>query len=285
MRRPRRASGQQTWSTSPPTSVRRKSRPWKRYVSFRWSSPSRCRIVACRSWTWTCCLRLDRAEAKLVGLADRLARLDAAAGQPHRVGLDMMVATERAAVFAHRRAAELATPDDQRVVEQAAPLEVHDQRRRGLIGFAADSFERAFQIFAAAVMVPIGVEQRDEAHAAFDQPAGQQAVVGERRLARLRAVQGQRFGASRPTGRSIPARSIACDRPFRRRRSAWRFRRRRSLRGAGAFRRPIASSVRRCSRRADPSGRGQIQDRIARRTQRHSLVDARQKCVAPQGRA
>ena len=40
-------------TTSPWTSVRRKSRPWKRYVSFVWSKPSRCRIVACRSWTWT----------------------------------------------------------------------------------------------------------------------------------------------------------------------------------------------------------------------------------------
>ena len=34
----------------PPTSVRRKSRPWKRKVSFSWSIPSRCRMVA-----WTSC--------------------------------------------------------------------------------------------------------------------------------------------------------------------------------------------------------------------------------------
>src|SRR5439155_14319049 len=39
-------------TTSPPTSVRRKSRPWKRYVNFVWSRPSRWRTVACRSWTW-----------------------------------------------------------------------------------------------------------------------------------------------------------------------------------------------------------------------------------------
>src|SRR5262249_21050661 len=35
------------------TSVKRKSRPWKRKVSLVCSSPSRCRIVACRSWTCT----------------------------------------------------------------------------------------------------------------------------------------------------------------------------------------------------------------------------------------
>ena len=37
--------------TLPRTSVSRKSRPWKRYVSRLWSIPSRCRIVACKSWS------------------------------------------------------------------------------------------------------------------------------------------------------------------------------------------------------------------------------------------
>ncbi len=40
-------------TTSPWTSVRRKSRPACRYVSFLWSRPSRCSMVACRSWKWT----------------------------------------------------------------------------------------------------------------------------------------------------------------------------------------------------------------------------------------
>src|SRR5262245_58131795 len=40
-------------TTRPCTSVRRKSRPSKRYVSRSWSRPSRCRMVACRSCTWT----------------------------------------------------------------------------------------------------------------------------------------------------------------------------------------------------------------------------------------
>ena len=37
-------------SFSPPTSVRRRLRPSKRYVSRLWSRPSSVRIVACRSW-------------------------------------------------------------------------------------------------------------------------------------------------------------------------------------------------------------------------------------------
>ena len=40
-------------TTLPCTSVRRKSRPWKRNVSRVWSMPRQCRIVALRSWMWT----------------------------------------------------------------------------------------------------------------------------------------------------------------------------------------------------------------------------------------
>ena len=41
-------------TTFPYTSVNRKSRPLYRYVSRSWSSPSRCKIVACKSCTCTC---------------------------------------------------------------------------------------------------------------------------------------------------------------------------------------------------------------------------------------
>ena len=37
----------------PPTSVNRRSRPSKRYVSVSWSSPKSDNIVACRSFAWT----------------------------------------------------------------------------------------------------------------------------------------------------------------------------------------------------------------------------------------
>ena len=49
-------------------------------VSRSWSMPSRCRIVACRSWT--CTGSLHDVVAEVVGLAVRHARLDAAAGHP-----------------------------------------------------------------------------------------------------------------------------------------------------------------------------------------------------------
>ena len=43
-------------------------------------------------------------------------------------------------------------------------------------------------VLDAAVVVPVAVVELDEAHAALGQPAGQQAVGGERAVARLGAV-------------------------------------------------------------------------------------------------
>src|SRR5438034_3684833 len=42
-------------TTPPATLVRRRSRPWNLTVSRLWSMPSKRRIVACRSCTWTTC--------------------------------------------------------------------------------------------------------------------------------------------------------------------------------------------------------------------------------------
>ena len=95
-----------------------------------------------------------------------------------------MVAAVGAALD-HRRPAELAAPDHQRVVEQAALLQVLDQRRAGLVGVLAILLEIRHEV---AVLVPRLVEQLDEPDAPLDQPAGEQAVVGERRLAWLGAV-------------------------------------------------------------------------------------------------
>jgi hypothetical protein len=73
------------------------------------------------------------AEAELVGLAVCDARLDAAARHPHGVGDGVMVAAHAAADggigFDHGRATKFAAPNDKRVFQQPALLEVLDQRR------------------------------------------------------------------------------------------------------------------------------------------------------------
>ena len=137
--------------------------------------------------------------------------LDAAAGQPHGEAVEVVVAADEfAARFAHRRAAELAAPDDERVVEQPALLEVGEQRGDGLVGLAA----------AASSVSPMSspaspwwsqsrVIELHEADAALDQPAGEQAVVGERGLARLGAVQLERLVGLAATGPSAPG-TLVC---------------------------------------------------------------------------
>ena len=123
------------------------------------------------------------------------------------------------AALRHRRAAELAGPDDQRVVEHAALLEVGDQRHAGavdLLGLERDA------VLDAAVVVPVLVVELDEAHAALGQPAGEQAVAGKGTIARLAAVELERLGLFAATGPSAPARWPASGRPSRTARCAWR---------------------------------------------------------------
>ena len=87
--------------------------------------------MACRSWTGTSSL-VD-VVAEFVRLAEDDARLDAAAGHPDGEAVRVVVAAQElraAAGLVHRRAAELAAPDDQRLVEQAALLQVLDQAPR-----------------------------------------------------------------------------------------------------------------------------------------------------------
>ena len=58
---------------------------------------------------------LDDGVADVVRLTIRHACLDAATSQPHRERFDMVVAADRDADFAHRRAPELAAPDHEGV--------------------------------------------------------------------------------------------------------------------------------------------------------------------------
>ena len=79
----------------------------------------------------------------------------------------------------HRRAAEFAAPDDDRVLQQAALLEIRDQRGAGLVGVEGVLLDAGRQV---AVLVPGFVEELHEADAALDEPPGEQAVAGEVRV-------------------------------------------------------------------------------------------------------
>ena len=122
---------------------------------------------------------LDDVVAELVGLAVDLAAAGAAAGHPHREAARVVVAAVVVLgepALAVDGAAELSAPDDERVVEHSALLEVLDQRVAGLVDVLALAGHTAVDV---GVVVPVVVVDLDEADAAFDQAAGHEHAVGE----------------------------------------------------------------------------------------------------------
>src|SRR5262249_55546955 len=118
--------------------------------------------------------------AVLVGAAVDGAPLDAPAGEPD--GEAEGVVVPAVAPLGERGAAELAGPDDQGGVEQAAALEVGEQGADGLVDGAGGVL---VPLLEGAGLVPAvgaadgGAGQLEEPHAPLDQAAGQQALAGE----------------------------------------------------------------------------------------------------------
>ena len=149
-------------------------------------------------------------------------------------------------------AAEFAAPDDQRVVEHAALLEILHQAPAALIDVAALARQHLGQV---GVDVPAAMIDLHEAHAALDQPARHQAGVGERAaLARVLAVELVGGSRSPSTGRSAPAPTLACGTPSRTARCAPAFRGRRASRTASDSARRAPSSILRRTSADTPSG-------------------------------
>src|SRR5262245_19546198 len=90
-----------------------------------------------------------------------------------------------AAPLRHRCPPELAAPDDERVVEHAALLQIVNQsggRPVHFLGLEDDV------VPIVVVVIPIAMVELNEAYASLGQAAREQAVRGERAVARLRAV-------------------------------------------------------------------------------------------------
>jgi hypothetical protein len=104
----------------------------------------------------------------------------------------------------HRRAAEFAAPEDERVVQHAACLQIADERRGRLV----DRHRARLHAFLdCVVVIPRAVVELDHAHAALGEAAREQAVGGEAAVARfLDAVEvehlGLRLGNPRARARS-----------------------------------------------------------------------------------
>ena len=104
------------------------------------------------------------------------------------------------ALLHDRQPAELAAPDDERRVEQAALLQVGRADRRWAVGLGAKppwfSGDVGVAVPAQLVLHAAGVDLH-EAHAALDQPPGDQALLGEVR--RTSGCRGRR-AAGRAAG-------------------------------------------------------------------------------------
>src|SRR5689334_21879919 len=105
----------------------------------------------------------------------------------------MVLAALRSGAVVERRAAELAGPDYEGVVQQATPLQVAEQS-----GDRAIDILRQRRVLADHIPVSIPVvgsarvDQLDEADAAFGEAAGDQALPGEALVAAARqAVEGE----------------------------------------------------------------------------------------------
>src|SRR5436305_5757149 len=78
---------------------------------------------------------LDGAQPEIVRGPDHLAALDAAAGHPNRKPVRIVVAAVRAAgaAIGYGAPAKFAAPDYQCAIEQAARLEIREQRGDALV--------------------------------------------------------------------------------------------------------------------------------------------------------
>ena len=76
---------------------------------------------------------LHDVETEIVRATEREAGANPAAREPHRKRLRVMVAAQAPAEggtgFHHRRAAEFAAPDDQRIFQQSPAFQIKNQRR------------------------------------------------------------------------------------------------------------------------------------------------------------
>ena len=110
----------------------------------------------------------DGAEAEFIGRTVGVAATSAAAGEPAGEAIVVVVAAVERGIFRHRRAAELASPQDKRAIQQAALSEIGEERRERLVPFAS---EFAVVFLEAVVIVPrlaVAAPNLNEPHAALE---------------------------------------------------------------------------------------------------------------------
>ena len=126
---------------------------------------------------------LDRGPAELVGAADHLASLDAAARHPQAERKGMVIASGLLiiafVIVGEWRTPELAGTYDKRFIKQASLLQISDQRRCRLV----DDTAVVLQVLVERVVViPRGVVEAYKPDSTFDKPPCQQTIATKCRV-------------------------------------------------------------------------------------------------------
>src|SRR5262245_60472029 len=135
------------------------------------------------------------AQANGVGGADHLPALDAATGQPHREAMWVVVAPGRP--LTHRRASELAAPDNERFVQQPARLEVLQQARDWPVALTTEPAVILLDVRSCVPTLGVAALDLPKAVAALHHSPPKQTAQAElRRLLVAQSVQVARGGGS-----------------------------------------------------------------------------------------
>ena len=121
---------------------------------------------------------LDCLVAEVVRRADDRAALDATPGHPHREPKGIVISPIEA--LTDRHPSELAMPQDERFIEQAAALEVFDQSGDRQIRFAGVLSVKLLErpvLVPSRLMVAATRIELDDAHTALDQPSRHQDLT------------------------------------------------------------------------------------------------------------
>ena len=179
----------------------------------------------------------------------------------------------------HRCPSKLASPDHQRVVEQAALFQVRQQGCRRPIGHPAVNFQQLVEI---QVVVPVGVKQLNKTHSPLDHPPGQQTIRSipprrliiqpvhlQRRRRFIREVQQVGSFGLHPVGQFI-GRDAGRDLVIP------------GLLQTQRVESPNGVHPNPLEHLADPGRVLQVQDRLTFTAERHSAIGRREKPVCPQ---
>ena len=175
---------------------------------------------------------------------------------------------------------------DERLVQESTLLKIRQESGRSPVDVAALLLKADVEGFLlrGAVRVPAPIEKLHVAHTAFDQPAGQQTIVGKMLLTRPGAIEVVYVLRFLREIDCVGGRHLHAERHFVLRDAGH------GLRIAEFFVRPLVDAGDRLDHfpaewPADALGIREEQHRIAVRTTLHALIDRRQESSAPQALA